>query len=72
MSDSPELVDFAVRLVNSVHNLPDGQVNSFGEIQITEEFRGAVEMTFGLVHASYNLPEWQAVKLTFFTPCKSV
>ena len=72
MSDSPELVDFAVRLVNSVHNLPDGQVNSFGEIQITEEFRGAVEMTFGLVHASYSLPEWQAVKLTFFKPCKSV
>ena len=26
-------------------------------------------MTCGLVHASYNLPEWQAVKLTFFTPC---
>ena len=23
-----------------------------------------VEMTFGLVHASYSLPEWQAVKLT--------
>ena len=26
-------------------------------------------MTCGLVHASYSLPEWQAVKLTFFTPC---
>ena len=26
-------------------------------------------MTFGLVHASYSLPEWQAVKLTFFAPC---
>ena len=26
-------------------------------------------MTFGLVHASYTLPEWQAVKLTFFAPC---
>ena len=25
-------------------------------------------MIFGLVHVSYNLPEWQAVKLTFFTP----
>ena len=23
-------------------------------------------MTFGLVHASYNSPEWQAEKLTFF------
>ena len=26
---------------------------------------GLVEMNFGLVHASYSLPEWQAVKLTF-------
>ena len=25
-------------------------------------------MTFGLVHASYILPKWQAVKLTFFAP----
>ena len=25
-------------------------------------------MTCGLVHASCNLPEWQAVKLTFFAP----
>ena len=25
-------------------------------------------MTFGLVHADYSLPEWQAVKLTFFAP----
>ena len=27
-----------------------------------------VEMTFGLVGISYSLPEWQAVKLTFFAP----
>ena len=27
VSDSPGLVDFAVGLVNSVINLPDGQVN---------------------------------------------
>ena len=26
-------------------------------------------MTCGLVHASHSLPEWQAVKLTFFAPC---
>ena len=32
-------------------------------------FFGLVKMTFGLVHASYSLPEWQAVKLTFFAPC---
>ena len=30
---------------------------------------GLVEMTFGLVYANYSLPEWQAVKLTFFVPC---
>ena len=29
---------------------------------------GLVEMTFGLVNASFSLPEWQAVKMTFFAP----
>ena len=37
VSDSPGLVDFAIRLMNSVLNLPDGQVMFFEEIQITEE-----------------------------------
>ena len=27
---------------------------------------GLVEITFGLVHASYSLPKWHAVKLTSF------
>ena len=36
VSDSPGLVDFAIRLVIFVLNLPDGQVLFFGEIQITE------------------------------------
>ena len=31
VSDSPGLVDFAIRLVNSVFNLPDGQVIFFEE-----------------------------------------
>ena len=35
----------------------------------SSKFFGLVEMTFGLVHASYSLPEWQAVKLTFVSPC---
>ena len=26
-------------------------------------------MTFGLVNASFSLPEWQTVKMTFFAPC---
>ena len=75
MSDSPGLVDFAIRLVSFVLNLPEGQVLFFWEIQITEGLSsillikkgfGLVEMTWGLVHASYRSPEWQAVKLTFF------
>ena len=78
VSDSAGLVDFAIGLVIFVLNLPDGQVQFFGEIQITEgwlsillikKVLGLVEMTCGLVHASYSLPEWQAVKLTFFAPC---
>ena len=34
MSDSPGLVDFAIRLVNSVLYLPKGQVKIFGELQL--------------------------------------
>ena len=30
-----------------------------------------MKMTFGLVHASYSFPKWQAVKLTFFAPFNS-
>ena len=26
-------------------------------------------MMFGLVNVSFSLPEWQAVKVTFFAPC---
>ena len=29
-----------------------------------------VEVTCGLVHASYSLPEWQAVQLSFSAPCQ--
>ena len=36
VSDSVGLVDFAIGLVIFVLNLPDGQVQFFGEIQITE------------------------------------
>ena len=34
VSDSPGLVDFATGLVNSVLNLPDGQVKFFGEFTV--------------------------------------
>ena len=33
VSDSPGLVDFAIRLVNSVFNLPDGKVMFFEEFE---------------------------------------
>ena len=33
VSDSPGLVDFAIVLVNSVFNLPDGQVIFFEEFE---------------------------------------
>ena len=79
VSDSPGLVDFAIGLVNSVLNLPDGQVNYFEEINsqknsvksilVIKKFGGLVEMMFVLVNASFSMPEWQAVKMTFFAPC---
>ena len=34
-----------------------------------KKFRGLAEMTFGLVNASFSLPEWQGVKMTFFAHC---
>ena len=34
MSDSPGLVDLAIRLVNSVLNLPDGQAEFFEEFRL--------------------------------------
>ena len=78
MSDSPGLVDFAIGLVNSVLNLPKRQVKFFEEFKLHkncvinpahQNVFGQVEINFGLVHVSYSLPDWQAVKLTFFAPC---
>ena len=80
VSDSLGLVDFAVRLVNSVINLPNGQVKFFGEFKLQKyceinllikTFLGLVEMMFGLVNVSLSLPKWQAVKMTFFALCYS-
>ena len=80
VSNNPELVDFAIGLtMNSVLNLPDGQVKSFEEFKLQKNCEinspyqnvfGLVEMTFGLVYASFSLPEWQALKMTFFAPWK--
>ena len=35
-------------------------------ILLVKKFLGLVEMTSGLVNASFSLPEWQAVKMIFF------
>ena len=64
--------------MNSVINLSDGQVKFFEESKsqrnceinlLIKTFLGLVEMMFGVVNVSFSLPEWQAVKLTFFAPC---
>ena len=77
MSDSPGPVDFAIGLVNSIFNLPDGQVMFFEEsyyrrtvksILLVKKFFGLVKVTSGLVNASFSLPAWQAVKMIFFAP----
>ena len=39
-------------------------------ILLIKKLSGLVEMTSGLVSASFSLPEWQAVKMIFFAPCK--
>ena len=38
-------------------------------ILLDEKLLGLVEMTSGLVNASFSLPEWQAVKMIFFASC---
>ena len=35
---------------------------------LSDIFYGQVEMSFGLVHASYSLPKGKAIKLTFLAP----
>ena len=69
VSDRQGLVDFAIGLVIFVLNLPDEQKKKSqkdcNQSCSLKRVWGLVEMTYGLVHASYSLPEWQAVKLTF-------
>ena len=76
---SPGLVDFSIGLVNSVFNLTDGQVmflrnsnnrRTVKSILLVKKLSGLVEMTSGLVDASFSLPKWQAVNMIFFVPCR--
>jgi len=75
VSDSLGLVDFATGLVISIQlTCPMGKSGFGGEFKLQKNchqcslqnfFFGLVEMTFGLVRASYSLPEWQTIELTF-------
>ena len=49
LSDSPGLVDFAIGLVNSVFNSPNGQVRSFEEFEKQKncEINSASQYVFG-------------------------
>ena len=38
-------------------------------ILLVKRLLGLVEVTPGLVNASFTLPEWQAVKMIFLAPC---
>ena len=67
VSDSLGLVDFAIGLVKSVFNLPDGQVKFFEEFKLQKyreinllikTFLGLVEMMFWPVNVSFSLPKW--------------
>ena len=51
MSGSPGLVDFAIGLVNSVFNLPDGQLNFFEEFKLHKncEINLLIKTFLGLV-----------------------
>ena len=39
VSDTPGLVDFPIGLLNSVLNLPDGQVKYFEEFNVQKNFK---------------------------------
>ena len=49
VSDIPGLVDFAIRLVNSVLNLPDGKVKYFEEfiLQMNREINSGYQKNWG-------------------------
>ena len=72
VSDSLGLVDFAIRLVSSVIDLPDGQKKFFEEFKLQKKSINLLIKAFwglvGLVNVSFSLPEWQAEKMTFLAP----
>lgn len=78
MSDSPGRVDFACVIEFSsllAHLTSEGFLGNLNNYRRTlinpahqQMFCRLVKMTIGLVHASYSLSKWKAVKLTLFAP----
>jgi len=58
VSDSLGLVDFAIRLVNSVLNLPEEQVTFFKKFKLQKNCNQCClsKNFLGVVHTSNNLP----------------
>ena len=74
VSDSPGLVDFAIGLVNSVINLPYGQVKFLEEFKLQKNceihlliktFLGLVEMMFGASKCLFQLAQMASCKNDF-------
>ena len=74
--DCPGLVDFAIRLVNSVWGT-NGKVKFFGKFNLhkncnqtcwSKNFFRTTLNDFWSSTATYSLPDWQAITLTFFAP----
>ena len=72
MSDSLGLVDFAIGLVNSVSNLPDGQMNFFEEFKLQKncEINLLIKTLFGLVEMIIWASKCQ-LQLALMASCKN-
>jgi len=73
VSDSPGLVDFAIGLVNSVFNLPNGQVKLFEEFKLQKnyEINSAQQNVFGLVEMMFGLVNVSVDQLAQMASCKN-
>ena len=64
-SDSQCLPPGDPRILCAKHGYP---ITGKSFILVVKKLWWLVEMTSGLVKASFSLPEWQAVKMMFFAP----
>ena len=72
VSNSPGRAELAIRLVNPILDLPEGQVKFLGKFKLKKNCnQGCSSKILGgrlLKRLCNNLPEWQAIKPTFFAP----